>query len=102
MLIFHKVFIVLQVIPVYKFQRLFVHRTMAGLKEKYTKLILANAEAVAQIESVLRTALYLVPGRFRNSELKAELGFSLFYLSPTSHCFLVLILSPISFSVFSC
>ena len=45
-----------------------------GIKERYTKLILSNAETVAQIEGVLRTALYLVPGRFRDSELKAELG----------------------------
>jgi hypothetical protein len=45
-----------------------------GIKERYTKLILSNAESVAQIEGILRTALYLVPGRFRNSELKAELG----------------------------
>eukprot|EP00026_Physarum_polycephalum_P011546 Phypoly_transcript_11780.p1 GENE.Phypoly_transcript_11780~~Phypoly_transcript_11780.p1 ORF type:complete len:345 (+),score=47.86 Phypoly_transcript_11780:101-1135(+) len=47
-----------------------------GIKDKYNKLILDNAETVAQIEGILRTALYLVPGRFRNSELKAELAYT--------------------------
>ena len=44
------------------------------LKDRYAKLILDNAEAVAQVESMLRAALLLVPGRFRDSELTAEVG----------------------------
>lgn len=45
-----------------------------GLKEKYEKLILNNAEAVAQVEQLLKVSLYLIPGRFRESELKSEIG----------------------------
>lgn len=47
---------------------------IAGLKEKYDQWVLGNAETVGQIEGSLRTFLYLIPGRFRDSELKAELG----------------------------
>lgn len=47
-----------------------------GLKEQYKRLVLANADTVAQVEGFLRTALYLVPGRFRDSELKAEIAYT--------------------------
>lgn len=44
------------------------------MKDRYAKWILENADAVAQMESMLRAALLLVPGRFRDSELSAEAG----------------------------
>lgn len=45
-----------------------------GLKKKYEQFILENAESVSHIESLLRASLFLVPGRFKDSELTTEFG----------------------------
>jgi peroxin-16 len=38
----------------------------------YSDFIIKNASAVSQIESALRSLTYIIPGRFRESELASE------------------------------
>lgn len=47
-----------------------------GLKKKYEQFILENSESVGHIESLLRATLFLVPGRFTDSELTTEFAYT--------------------------
>src|SRR5947207_7944578 len=38
----------------------------------YSDFIIKNASAVSQIESALRSLTYIIPGRFRESEIASE------------------------------
>jgi len=46
------------------------------LRRSYNQTVLANIHTVGQIESIAKAFVYLLPGRFSNTELKAECGYT--------------------------
>jgi len=45
---------------------------LSWLAEQYEKVVVKYADSIPQIESVARTLLFLLPGRWRDSEVKTE------------------------------
>lgn len=46
----------------------------ASLAQAYTRFLIHNAPAVASVESTVRSATYLLPGRFEGAEIASEGG----------------------------
>ncbi len=42
--------------------------------EAYQNFVLSNFEIIQYVESLVRTVLFMTPGRYRDSELKVEAG----------------------------
>ncbi|KAL8931919.1 MAG: hypothetical protein Q9216_007024 [Gyalolechia sp. 2 TL-2023] len=52
--------------------------------KSYEDFVTKNASSVSQIESALRSLTYIIPGRFRESELASETRTSFFLHPPKS------------------
>jgi peroxin-16 len=51
-------------------------RDTMGILQKYEKFILENSDSVGHMESLIRATLFLVPGRFTDSELTTEFAYT--------------------------
>ena len=51
-----------------------ISKNNGGIYEKYANFFLHNIEEVGTLERTLRTLLFFVPGRFKESEVKLEFG----------------------------
>jgi len=63
---------------------------VSKLKEPYKRWVLSNIETLSVLENLLRTCLFLMPGRFRDSEVTLEFFYSMVGLFSLNHDIIVL------------